>query len=216
MEQMTENIEVLTHSSIRIRSRVGTIYIDPFQMKEEPRDADFILITHDHHDHYSPEDIEKVLSDTTILIVPEKMAEKAQEFANAVREIRTVMPGIYCEVNGLEIETVPAYNSLKPFHPKNAGWVGYILRLDGKRVYVAGDTDATKEARAVKCDIALVPVGGTYTMDARKAAELVNEIRPETAIPTHYGSIVGKLEDAEVFKANVKEPIWVEVKMGAG
>jgi L-ascorbate metabolism protein UlaG (beta-lactamase superfamily) len=111
---------------------------------------------------------------------------------NLVGRILTVKPGVYREVEDLEFETVPAYNLLKPFHPKGAEWVGYILRIDGKRIYIAGDTDETKEAKAVKCDIALVPIGGTYTMDAKKAAELVNTIRPEVAIPTHYGSIVGK------------------------
>ena len=96
---------------------------------------------------------------------------------------------------------------------KSAGWVGYILRIDGQRIYIAGDTDATKEAMDVKCDIALVPIGGTYTMDARKAAELVNTIRPEVAIPVHYGSIVGSPKDGEVFAQYVKDPIKVEFKI---
>ncbi len=102
---------------------------------------------------------------------------------------------------------------MKPFHPRTAQWVGYILRIDGKRIYIAGDTDATKEAKAVKCDIALVPVGGTYTMDARKAAELVNLIRPEVAIPVHYGSIVGKTSDGEAFAELVEPPVKVELKI---
>ena len=93
------------------------------------------------------------------------------------------------------------------------GWVGYILRLDDKRIYIAGDTDATKEAKAVKCDIALVPIGGTFTMNAKQAAGLINDIRPESAIPTHYGSAVGSPEDAEIFKENVKEPVKVEIKI---
>ena len=114
-------------------------------------------------------------------------------------------------MDGLEFDAIPAYNSLKPFHPRSAGWVGYILHIDGKRIYIAGDTDATKEAKDVKCDIALVPIGGTYTMDAKKAAELINVIRPDVAIPTHYGSIVGSEEDAKVFAANVKDPIKVEI-----
>ena len=164
---MTGNIEVFIQNSIRIRSRVGVIYIDPFQMKEEPKDADFVLITHDHYDHFSPEDIGKVSKADTILVVPEKMAAKAQEVSGMVRKIETVKPSIYREMGELEFETVPAYNTLKPFHPKSAEWVGYILRIDGKRIYIAGDTDATKEAKAVKCDIALVPIGGTYTMDAK-------------------------------------------------
>jgi L-ascorbate metabolism protein UlaG (beta-lactamase superfamily) len=210
---MTENIEVFTQSSIRIKDNGRTIYIDPFRMNGEPKNADYILITHDHYDHFSPEDIEKVANRSTILIVPEKMEEKAQEAANLVGRILTVKPDVYREVEGLEFETVPAYNILKPFHPKNAEWVGYILRIDGKRIYIAGDTDETKEAKAVKCDIALIPIGGTYTMDAKKAAELVNTICPDIAIPTHYGSIVGKPADGEVFAQHVKAPTVVELKL---
>ena len=210
---MIGNIEVFIQNSIRIRSRVGVIYIDPFQMKEEPKDADFVLITHDHYDHFSPEDIGKVSKADTILVVPEKMAAKAREVSGMVGKIETVKPSVYREMGGLEFETVPAYNTLKPFHPKSAEWVGYILRIDGKRIYIAGDTDATKEAKAVKCDIALVPIGGTYTMDAKKAAELINTIRPDVAIPVHYGHIVGKPSDGEVFAENVMAPIKVEFKI---
>ena len=210
---MTENITVFTQNSIRITDRGRQIYIDPFQMREEPHDADYILITHDHYDHFSPEDVEKAASSNTILIVPEKMQGKADKAADLVRKIVTVKPGAYHEIDGLEIETIPAYNILKPFHPKNAEWVGYILRVDGKRIYIAGDTDATKEAKMVKCDIALVPIGGTYTMDAKKAAELVNTLRPSVTIPVHYGSIVGKPGDGEVFADNVKDPIKVEFKI---
>jgi L-ascorbate metabolism protein UlaG (beta-lactamase superfamily) len=182
-------------------------------MNEEPKDADYILITHDHYDHFSPEDIAKVATGNTILIVPERMEEKAQEAANLVGRILAVKPGVHREVEGLEFETVPAYNILKPFHSKNAEWVGYVLQIDGKRIYIAGDTDDTKEAKAVKCDIALVPIGGTYTMDAKKAAELVNTIRPDVAVPTHYGSIVGKPADGEVFAQHVKAPTVVELKL---
>lgn len=210
---MTENITVFTQNSIRITDRGRQIYIDPFQMREEPHDADYILITHDHYDHFSPEDIKKVAGSNTILIVPEKMQGKANKAADLVSRIITVKPGVHCEIDDLEIETAPAYNILKPFHPKSAEWVGYILRVDGKRIYIAGDTDATKEAKSVKCDIALVPIGGTYTMDAKKAAELVNTICPSVAIPVHYGNIVGKVSDGEVFADNVKDLIKVEFKI---
>ncbi|MBR1478690.1 MAG: MBL fold metallo-hydrolase [Lachnospiraceae bacterium] len=210
---MVDNITVNTQNSIRIASRVGMIYVDPLGINDDVHDADYILITHDHYDHFSPEDIEKVAKSDSILIVPEKMQGKAQEVAGAVGRIETVKPGVYREMNGLELETVPAYNILKAFHPKSAGWVGYILRIDGQRIYIAGDTDATKEAKEVKCDIALVPIGGTYTMDAKKAAELVNTLRPNVAIPVHYGSIVGKPSDGDVFVEHVKDPIKVEFKI---
>ena len=117
---MLDNIEVFTHSSIRIRSKFATIYVDPFQMKEEPHDADYVLITHQHYDHFSPVDIRKVIKDTTILVAPESMIDDAGEFAREVKAIVGVKPGVYREISGLEIETVPAYNTVKPFHPRRA------------------------------------------------------------------------------------------------
>ena len=210
---MTENIEVFINNSIRIRDRIGTIYIDPYEMKEEPHDADFIFITHDHYDHYSPEDILKVIGESTVLIIPEKMEGKIGGISGRMRKVVTVKPGMFNETDGLEFDTVPAYNTIKPFHMKSAGWAGYILRIDRKRVYIAGDTDVTKEAKAVRCDIALVPIGGTYTMNAKQAAELINEVQPEIAIPVHYGSVVGGKADEETFVANVKEPVKVEIKL---
>ena len=154
---MTENIEVFKQNSIRIKDAEKCIYIDPFEMEEEPHDAAFILITHDHYDHFSPESIRKVANEGTVLIIPERMKDNVRGVASLVRNVITVRPGIAEEFDGLELETIPAYNLLKPFHPKNAGWLGYILTVNGKRIYVAGDTDATKEAKAVKCDVALVP-----------------------------------------------------------
>lgn len=210
---MTDQIEVFKQNSIRIRSDAGTIYIDPFQIPEAPHDADFILITHDHYDHFSPEDIAKVSRKDTVLVVPEKMRKKAQKVACLVGRVETVKPGEHKIVQNLELESVPAYNILKPFHPKRSGWVGYILALSGQRVYIAGDTDLTKENRQVRCDVALIPIGGTFTMDAKQAAELINAIKPNVAIPTHYGSVVGKLEDAAVFSSLVKPPVRVEVKI---
>ena len=210
---MTENITVLTHSSIRIKDAEKTIYIDPFKVEGTPGDADLILVTHDHYDHFSPEDIAKIAKPDTILIVPENMAKKAQEVAELVAAIETVRPGASYEIAGLKMETVPSYNMLKPFHPKKAGWVGYILETGGKRVYIAGDTDATKEAEQVDCDIAMIPIGGTYTMDAKKAAKLINTMKPAVAIPTHYGNIVGKPEDGETFAMLVEAPVEVELKI---
>ena len=210
---MIENIEVFINNSIRIRDRIGTIYIDPYEMQEEPHDADYIFITHDHYDHYSPEDILKVVGESTVLIIPEKIEGKIGGVSGRMRKVVTVKPGMFYETDGLEFDTVPAYNTIKPFHMKSAGWVGYILRIDRKRVYIAGDTDATKEAKAVRCNIALVPIGGTYTMNAKQAAELINEIQPEIAIPVHYGSVVGEKADEEMFVANVKEPVKVEIKL---
>ena len=226
---MTDIITVYKQNSIRILTPLGAVYIDPFEMTEAPHDAAFILITHDHFDHFSPESIEKVTRPktvlgaaetnekaanlATVLVVPEKMAKKAEEVSEFVGKTVLVEPGKSYETDGLEFETVAAYNLLKPFHPKSAGWVGYIVKTGEKRIYIAGDTDATKEAKSVKCDVALVPAGGTYTMDAKKAAELVNDIRPEAAIPVHYGSVVGSPADGETFAALVKAPVKAELKI---
>ncbi|MBE5863266.1 MAG: MBL fold metallo-hydrolase [Lachnospiraceae bacterium] len=210
---MTENIQVFIQNSIRIETAQGAIYVDPFQMKETPKDAAFVCVTHDHYDHFSADDIAKVACESTVLIVPEKMEKKAREVAGMVSKIITVKPGESYAVDGLSFETVASYNLLKPFHPKSAEWVGYVFLVDGKRIYVAGDTDATKEAKAVKCDVALIPIGGTYTMDPKKAAELINEMQPAVAIPVHYGNLVGKPSYGEEFAALVKEPTKVEFKI---
>ncbi|MBQ6609991.1 MAG: MBL fold metallo-hydrolase [Oscillospiraceae bacterium] len=210
---MTENIRVLTHSSIRIQSGDTVLYVDPYKVSGRPQDADFVFITHDHFDHFSPEDIEKVSCDKTVLVVPEKMRDKVLQEADETQGIIPVKPDAPYDINGFSFETVPAYNRLKPFHPKTAGWVGYIFCLDGKRIYVAGDTDATPDAKKVQCDVALVPVGGTYTMNASQAAELVNTIRPAAAIPTHYGSVAGSAADAESFREKVDPAVHVEIKM---
>ena len=208
-----ENIEVFGQNSIRVTGQIGRIYIDPFGIPDIFHDAAYVFVTHDHYDHFSPEDIEKVCNENTILIVPEKMEKKARKVAGLVKAIVSVTPGFSGEVDGFRFETVPAYNILKPFHPKSAEWVGYILIVDGQRIYIAGDTDATKEAEKVKCDVALVPIGGTYTMDPKKAAELVNTISPAVTIPVHYGSIVGKPSDGETFAQCVDENIKVEFKI---
>ncbi len=210
---MIDKIEVFTHSSIRIRCDLGTIYLDPFKIKEDYHDADYVLITHQHYDHFSVEDIRKVIKESTVLISPESMIDDAMELEREVKSVVAVKPGVSKEIEGLEVETIPAYNTIKPFHPRRAEWVGYILLLEGKRVYIAGDTGATKEARKVKCDIALVPIGGTYTMDSKRAAELINTIKPEYAIPTHYGSVVGKQSDGKAFAGLVKSPVKVVEKI---
>ncbi len=211
---MEENIKVFTQNSIRVIADSKKVYIDPYEMKGTPNDADFILITHDHGDHFSPDDIAKVVGKNTVLVVPEKMADKAKEVSDMVGRIETVKVNGEYEIDSLKFETVPSYNKLKPFHPKSAGWVGYIISANGKRVYIAGDTDAVDEIKKVKCDIALVPIGGTYTMNAKEAAAFINIIKPETAIPVHYGSVVGKPQDADNFKSLVDDSIKVEIILG--
>ena len=192
---MLENIEVLYHSSIRI-NKEKIIYIDPFKINKNYNDADIIFIKHDHYDHYSEEDIDKVINENTTIIIPEELLTKLLRKGINKNAIITVEPNKNYMVQGIKFETISAYNTNKTFHPKENGWVGYIIIINGIRYYIAGDTDITEENKQVKCDVAFVPVGGTYTMDFKEAASLINEIKPKIAIPIHYGSIVGTEQDA--------------------
>ena len=192
---MWENIEVLYHSSIRI-NKEKIIYIDPFKINKNYNDADIIFITHDHYDHYSEEDIDKVINENTTIIIPDELLTKLLRKGINKNAIITVEPNKNYMVQGIKFETISAYNTNKTFHPKENGWVGYIIIINGIRYYIAGDTDITEENKQVKCDVAFVPVGGTYTMDFKEAASLINEIKPKIAIPIHYGSIVGTEQDA--------------------
>ena len=195
---MIEDIEVLYHSSIRI-SKNKVIYIDPFKIDKNYNDADIVFITHDHFDHYSEEDIDKVINENTTIIIPEELLTKILRKGINKNAVITVESNKEYMVQGIKFETIPAYNTNKPFHPKENNWVGYIITLDGIRYYIAGDTDITEENRKVKCDVAFVPVGGTYTMDFKEAAQLINEIQPKIAVPIHYGSVVGTKQDATDF-----------------
>ena len=192
---MLENIEVLYHSSIKI-DKEKIIYIDPFKIDRNYNDADIVFITHDHYDHYSEEDIDKVINENTTIIIPEELLTKLLKKGINKNAIITVEPNEKYVVQGIKFETISAYNTNKTFHPKENGWVGYIIIINGIRYYIAGDTDITEENKQVKCDVAFVPVGGTYTMDFKEAASLINEIKPKIAIPIHYGSIVGTEQDA--------------------
>ena len=192
---MLENVEVLCHSSIKI-NKEKVIYIDPFKIDKNYNDADIIFITHDHYDHYSEDDIDKVKKNDTVIVAPEELLTKLLRKGFRQDYIITVTPDEQDMVEGIKFETVPAYNTDKQFHPKENEWVGYIIELNGYRYYIAGDTDITEENRKVKCDVAFVPVGGTYTMSFEEAAQLINEIKPQVAVPIHYGSVVGTKQDA--------------------
>lgn len=206
---MLENIEVLCHSCIRI-NKEKVIYFDPFKIEKNYNDADVIFITHDHYDHYSEEDIEKVEKNNTVIVAPEELLTKLLRRGFDRENIVLVESNESYTVEGIKFETVPSYNIDKQFHPRANDWVGYIIELGGVRYYIAGDTDITVEAKQVKCDVAFVPVGGTYTMDYKEAAELVNTIKPEIAVPIHYGSIVGEKQDAEEFDKMLEKNIRCE------
>ena len=209
---MLENILVLTHSSIKIKNS-KTIYFDPFKIDKNYNDADYIFITHSHYDHYSEEDIKKVRKKETKIIITSDLKERVKELGFENSNIIIVNPNEKYIIDTLKIETIPAYNNEKQFHPKSNNWVGYIIEINGEKYYIAGDTDITEENKKIKCDVALLPIGGTFTMNYEEAAELANIIKPKVVIPIHYGSIVGNKCDAEKFTKLINKEIKCEIKL---
>ncbi len=179
------NIFVNTRSSIKITGS-KTVYFDPLEIKGAPKDADIIFVTHVHYDHFSPEDISKVMKDDTKVIVPTSMLEVVKEKCPEVKSLYGILPGQTGECEGVKYEGIPAYNVGKAFHPKENNWLGYIVEMDGKTYYAMGDTDVTPEAEAVNVDVIFVPVGGKYTMDADEAAEFINQKPRGLVVPIHY------------------------------
>ena len=191
---MLENIEVLYHNSIKINKGL-TIYFDPFKINKEYMDADIIFVTHSHYDHYSEEDIKKIKKEDTQIVAPTDLLDNLLSIGFTKENIILVNPNEKYNVKDITFKTIPAYNTNKNFHPKSNNWVGYLVTIDGITYYIAGDTDITEENKEVKCDVAFVPIGGTYTMDYKEAAELINIIKPKIAVPTHYAAIIGTKED---------------------
>ena len=219
MSLSLENVRVYTQSAIRIEGARGTVvYLDPFSLTdaEAAHDADYVLITHAHYDHLSPEDYARVAGEKTVVVAPASMAGEVAGLGAAATHLMAA--GEKIELPGLTVEAVPAYN-VEPerlaMHPQANGWLGYVLTLDGEptRYYVSGDTDQNPDNESVRCGVALVPIGGTYTCDPRQAAAFVNALRPAAVVPTHYGSIVGTYADFDAFAAAVDPAIAVVRKL---
>lgn len=210
---MLTGIEVLCHSSIKINKN-HIIYVDPYKIDTEFNDADIIFCTHSHYDHFSEEDILKVKKAETILVIPEDCLTKAYKLGFNETNIIVVCPNKKYSVLDMTFETVNAYNLEKQYHPFENNWVGYILEINDVHYYIAGDTDLTPEIKKLSCDVAFVPIGGVYTMNAKEAASLVNTIEPQIAIPTHYAAIIGTIDDANLFQRLVKETIEVKRYIG--
>jgi L-ascorbate metabolism protein UlaG (beta-lactamase superfamily) len=183
-----------------------TVYIDPWAVTTDDP-ADVIFITHAHFDHFSPEDIEKIRKPETRIFAPRDVADELSG------QVTPVQPGDEIQAGTIRGSAVHAYNIVEErldAHPKSNRWVGYVLRLDDHTYYHAGDTDHAPELSEVRADVAFVPIGGTYTMDAPEAASLVKAISPQVAVPMHYGFVVGSPSEAQRF-AREADPIKVEI-----
>lgn len=200
---MTDDIFVFCQSSIKI-SKDKVIYFDPYRVDQFYHDADYIFITHNHYDHFSLEDIKKVVKEDTKMIVPKSMEKEMSSLGLSIKDILFVEPFTSYDIDDFSFETFPSYNLEAPFHKKEDGWVGYLLYYDHLSYYVPGDTDIISEIKSISCDVLFVPIGGTYTMSIKYGVELTKLIHPKLAIPIHYGSIVGSVELGEQFRRELE------------
>ncbi len=202
---MEPKIEWLGHDGFRLTGE-KIIYIDPWKIESARHDADVVLITHDHFDHFVVEDIDKVRNEKTLLLGPQQLDGKIEG------NLKLVNRGDKLDVAGVPIEVTYAYNvraDRQNFHPNQYGGVGYILTLGGKRIYHTGDTDPIPEMQGIHCDIMLVPVSGTYVCTADEAVEIVKIVKPALAIPMHWDTIVGTWQDANDFKQKAGVPVEI-------
>jgi L-ascorbate metabolism protein UlaG (beta-lactamase superfamily) len=205
IEQMLNNLEWLGHDCFRLRAAGQVLYFDPFQLAGEQAAADIILVSHEHFDHCSPEDIAKIRKPSTVIITEPRAAAKL------AGDIKTMQPGQSLTVGGFTVQAVRAYNTNKKFHPQANSWLGFIVTVEGVRIYHAGDTDRIPEMAGYAADIALLPVSGTYVMTADEAAQAALDINPRVAIPMHFGSIVGADADARRFAERLAGKIKVHL-----
>jgi L-ascorbate metabolism protein UlaG (beta-lactamase superfamily) len=210
---LLDALEWLGHSGFRIRVGRSVVYIDPYRVTEDAPPADLILITHGHYDHFSPQDVERLSTRETWLVGPAAVAERVSG------QVHRIAPGEELEdelVRGVHVAAVAAYNTSKrgpegnPFHPREAGWVGYDVNVRGERLYHSGDTDVIPEMDTVTgVDVALLPVSGTYVMTAQEAAEAARRIQPRVAVPMHWGEHIGTEQDARTFAE--RAPVEVRI-----
>ncbi|MFQ6069879.1 MAG: MBL fold metallo-hydrolase [Candidatus Aminicenantales bacterium] len=196
IEKTFKAIKWYGHASFGIETE-KIIYFDPWKMPDTSPKADVILVTHSHFDHLSVRDIDYLSKKGTTIVCTEDCEGQLKG------DVRAIRPGEEIDIQGIKIKAVPAYNPNKTFHPRNKGWVGYIIDVNGISIYHAGDTDYVSEMKeAGKINIALFPVGGTYTMNAEEAARAANTIKPDISIPMHYGSeVIGTEKDALKFSS---------------
>lgn len=203
VEDVLKDLSWLGHDCILYQNKI-TLYFDPFEIDGGPP-ADLILISHDHFDHCSPDDVKKIQTKDTIIVTETDSAKKL------TGRIEILQPGETKIIQGISIEAVPSYNTNKDFHPKAKGWIGFIVTLNGVRLYHPGDTDFIPEMKTIKADIAFLPVSGTYVMTAKEAVEAAKVLNPQIAIPMHYGAIVGSDDDAREFKELLQGIVEVRI-----
>lgn len=205
-EDIMDGITINFHASVRMEKDGKVIYFDPYQITDTLNDADYVFITHSHYDHYSESDIKKVIKDDTKYIVTSDVELKIKAMGVSSDNITTAYPNESYKIDNLKIDAITAYNTNKSFHKKSYNWVGYNVNINGIKYYVVGDSDVTDEMKKVSCDVIFVPVGGTYTMTDKEAAEVVNDIKPKYAVPYHYG-VVGSRSNAENFVSYLNSDI---------
>jgi L-ascorbate metabolism protein UlaG (beta-lactamase superfamily) len=190
---MPLQIQWIAHASFRLAADDVVVYIDPWKLSSPQPDANLVFVSHGHFDHWSAEDVAAVSRDDTTVVGPADVVE-------SLPSGRVLTPGDRIESTGACIEGVRAYNVDKDFHPKDNDWLGAVITLGGTRVYYAGDTDQIPEMDALsEVDVALLPVGGTYTMNSAQAAEACRAIGAKMVVPYHWGDIVGTEDDARAF-----------------
>ena len=190
---MLSGIHWYGHATVKIDTKAGSIMIDPYRLRKKEA-ISAILITHPHYDHMSTDDLKLVRGEKTSVIATKDCVK------DLGAHTKVIAPGERIELGeGITVEAYPAYNLNKQYHPKHEGWVGYLVEFEGRRIYVAGDIDRIPELKKVRCDVAFLPVGGTFTMDADAAAAAAQDIDLKTAVPIHWGTIVGTRQDAERF-----------------
>ena len=199
---LLEAVEWLGHSGFRVAAGKASIYIDPYRVPADQPKADLILVTHQHYDHFSIQDLERLRKDDTRVLAPPAVVERLEGNVHAMRAGEVVETDVY----GVDVRAVPAYNTSKrdgegrPFHPREAGCLGFELSVRGARLYHAGDTDVIPGMDwVVGAEVALLPVSGVHVMTALEAAEAARRIQPTVAVPMHWGGHIGSEKDAQTF-----------------
>jgi L-ascorbate metabolism protein UlaG (beta-lactamase superfamily) len=209
--EMVEKIHWLGQAAVKIDTGSQTIYFDPHKIKKTDK-ADIILITHSHSDHFSIPDISKITTKSTVFVAPKDCVKDLGEMGK--NKVMVLEPGMNTTIGDILIEAVPAYNVVKTkYHPKENKWLGYILTINGVRIYHAGDTEKIPEMKDFTCDIAMLPLGQTYTMNSvKEATEAAMDVQAKIAIPIHYGIYEGTEADAKEFKKLLQGKVDVIIK----